>query len=65
MAINKPLAVLFLLEHNVFNKSKVHNSNNSSLIGNNHAANSLNTIKISYCHVRIKNNLIRYPAISG
>ena len=35
------------------------------LNGYNHTAYHLNTIKISYCHVRIRNNLIRFPVYQG
>ena len=38
----------------------MHSSNNRSFKWKNHTANNLNTIKISYCHVRIRNNLIRF-----
>ena len=66
MAISKPLAVLFLLKHNVFKKKvKCITVITGPLIGYNHTANNLNTIKISYCHVRIRKNLIRFFAISG
>ena len=64
MAVNKPLAVLSLLYHNVFKKVKRITVKAGPLIGYNHTANNLNTIKISYCHVRIRNNLIRFPVIS-
>ena len=44
MAVNKPLAVLFLLKHNVFKKVKCITVIIVPLIGYNHTANNLNTI---------------------